>query len=177
MTLLAHPPGTVHGELLERLLATCVHPRTERCRYCGAENDGIHASIFFDQAHTRCHAKACSDQHTALVKAVILELSIVYCACGKRKQEHRTFCPSCFRWLSGDLQRGLYAHITSGYLENYAAARAFLEGRSSVPSVSSVVKGVDRLCTVLIGSAVLYFFIAIGRAAEHWQRWKWMVGQ
>lgn len=39
------------------------------------------------------------------------------------------------------------------------------------------IKFLDRACWWLIAFAVSSWFIFIGRAAERWQSWKWMVGQ
>lgn len=36
---------------------------------------------------------------------------------------------------------------------------------------------INRAISFFLGATVLYFFIVIGRAAEHWDRWKWMVGK
>lgn len=128
MTLTSHAPGTLHGELLDLLLATCVEPRTEVCRYCRGRGDGI-VTFFIDQYHTRCASAECGEKQKALVHAVLLELAGTRCCCGKRKQERRTVCASCYRRLPRLLAAGLYAHFNDGYLENYAAARQFLSGR------------------------------------------------
>jgi hypothetical protein len=36
---------------------------------------------------------------------------------------------------------------------------------------------VDRAVSFFLGATVLWIFTVLGRAAQHWDNWKWMVGR
>jgi hypothetical protein len=126
--LTAHPPGTVQGAMLDLLLATCVEPAFDRCRYCGAAGDQVNFVNDAVWKHTRCHQAECVGKHATLVRAVLTELKLGRCFCGYSKRPDTSVCTRCYRRLPLDMRNSLYAHISSGYLENYAAARRFLQG-------------------------------------------------
>jgi hypothetical protein len=66
------------------------------------------------------------EKHKSLVHAVLVELAGCRCFCGSMKREKTTFCTRCYHKLPLLMRNSLYAHVGSGYLENYAAARKFL---------------------------------------------------
>ncbi len=48
------------------------------------------------------------------------------CRCGKRKKAGYSFCLSCYRKLTHEMQTDLYKHFGQGYEEAYGEAVAFL---------------------------------------------------
>lgn len=46
--------------------------------------------------------------------------------CEAKKQIRQSFCPACYRTLSVDMQRSLWARFGSGYEGNYQEAKDWL---------------------------------------------------